>query len=52
LFINSPGLFADFHALHRLLMPRHLHLGIYSTFSQRSSRYRSPSRFPSTTKRP
>ena len=23
LFVNSPGLFADFHALHRLLMPRH-----------------------------
>ena len=23
LFVNSPELFADFHALHRLLMPRH-----------------------------
>ncbi len=23
LFVNSPKLFADFHALHRLLMPRH-----------------------------
>ncbi len=23
LFVNSPRLFADFHALHRLLMPRH-----------------------------
>ena len=22
-FVNFPGLFADFHALHRLLMPRH-----------------------------
>ena len=22
-FVNSPGLFADFHALHRLLIPRH-----------------------------
>jgi hypothetical protein len=22
-FVNSPGLIADFHALHRLLMPRH-----------------------------
>ncbi len=22
-FVNSPGLFADFHALHRLLTPRH-----------------------------
>ena len=22
-FVNSPGLFADFHALHRLSMPRH-----------------------------
>ena len=23
LFVNYPKLFADFHALHRLLMPRH-----------------------------
>ncbi len=23
LFVDSPKLFADFHALHRLLMPRH-----------------------------
>jgi hypothetical protein len=23
LFVSSPGLFADFHAFHRLLMPRH-----------------------------
>jgi hypothetical protein len=38
LFVNSPGLFADFHALHRLLMPRHppYALSSLATFIERS----------------
>ena len=38
LFVNSPELFADFHALHRLLMPRHppYALSSLATFIQSS----------------
>jgi hypothetical protein len=38
LFVNSPGHFADFHALHRLLMPRHppYALSSLATFIERS----------------
>src|SRR5215510_1650334 len=38
LFVNSPELFADFHALHRLLMPRHppYALSSLATFIERS----------------
>ena len=37
-FVNSPELFADFHALHRLLMPRHppYALNSLATFIERS----------------
>jgi hypothetical protein len=44
LFVNSPELFADFHALHRLLMPRHppYALSSLATFIQ-SSRSRGAS---------
>ena len=38
LFVDSPKLFADFHALHRLLTPRHppYALGSLTTNTQRS----------------
>ena len=46
LFVNSPELFADFHALHRLLMPRHPPYALCSlaTFIERSRTAGSPKR--------
>ena len=44
LFVNSPELFADFHAFHRLLMPRHPPYALCSltTFIQSSCILNAP----------
>lgn len=44
MFVNSPGLIADFHALHRLLMPRHppYALSSLATFIERSRSQAEP----------